>query len=62
MMALGLLFLTVLATLVSCRDPEGNGGLGDEGGLWGAPELLAPVLAQSGSSPRLGTGGAGAEV
>lgn len=28
MMALGLLFLTVLATLVSCQDPEGNGGLG----------------------------------
>lgn len=24
MMALGLLFLTVLATLVSCQDPEGN--------------------------------------
>lgn len=28
MMALGLLFLTVLAMLVSCQDPEGNRGLG----------------------------------
>lgn len=28
MMALGLLFLTVLATLVSCQDPEGNRDLG----------------------------------
>lgn len=40
-MGLGLLFLAVLATLVSCEDPEGNRVFGEKG-FTGCPALLAP--------------------
>lgn len=40
-MRLGLVFLAVLAMLVSCEDPEGNRVFGEEG-FTGCPALLAP--------------------
>lgn len=68
-MGLGLLFLAVLATLVSCEDPEGNRVFGGRG-AYRVPQscwhLAGPVFPSGEQDlchvpvPRLGTGEAGA--
>lgn len=42
-MALGLLFLTVLAMLVSCQEPEGNRALGGMRGVMGCPKAAGTI-------------------
>lgn len=68
-MGLGLLFLTVLALMVSCEDPEGNrvfGGRGAYRVLQSCWRLAGPVFPSREQDlchvpmPRLGTGEAGA--
>lgn len=64
-MGLGLLFLAVLATLISCEDPEGNGVFGGRG-AYRVPQscwhLAGPVFPSREKdlyyvpAPRLGTG------